>query len=139
LATKLVPIDAIEVRVCTYTTSVAHEPTRVVVQSQLVASGFVASPEAQRFQQETNRLSEYQGQDGPPEPKLFTTFLVTFANKTWQVNVLDAVGTAPPTNGRFIAIATTRWDRELQRFTAGSTAAITACTLGQSFVDLPTC
>jgi len=74
----------------------------------------------QQFEQATNALAEYGGTDkpGPPVRKSFTTYLITFASMNQQVNVTDAVGAAPVTNGIFIAEPTPGWNRKVQGFAA---------------------
>jgi hypothetical protein len=138
LGIELVPIHATELRVCKYATLMSRGRSRLVVTSQLVASGFVPPPEAQRFQEETNHLARYEGGTGA-QPPHFTMLVVTFANTTQRVNVLDAVGAAPPLNGRFLGVPTTRWNRELEDFAIGLTGTRATCTLGQSYAALPNC
>ena len=131
IAHRLVPIGASSVRLCKYATSLTQGGGSLTIHSRLLDSHRLPSLEVPRFAQATNGLPEYQGQPGPPEPKTFTSYLITFARTTQQVSVLDAVGAAPVTNGVFIAAPTPEWNREVQDFAH--------CTLGQSYKALPTC
>jgi len=119
ITTKLVPLDAAEVRVCKYAASVDRSSSRLVVDSHLRASAFVQAPSAAEFTHATNRLPPYNGGPGPSAPRT-TIYLLTFANPTKQVTVLDAVDAAPPTNGRFIAVATPDWQAQVSAYASGS-------------------
>jgi hypothetical protein len=116
LAKSLVPIEASDLRVCEYTTSLIHGDNRVTIQSQLVSSGSVGSPEAGRFENRTNRLPDYNGEPGPPEPDTFTTFLLTFGNAHQRASIEYAVDVAPLTNEVLEAIPTPQWKAELHSY-----------------------
>jgi hypothetical protein len=119
ITTRLVPIEATEVRVCKYATSVDRSDVGLAVDSRLLSSAFVTSADAAQFTDETNRLAPYKGRTGPSPPS-FTTYVLTFANATKRVNVLDAVDAAPPRNGRFVAVATPQWQAQVSAFANGS-------------------
>lgn len=117
LAKKLVPISAVDVRICKYATTYTTGSGRITLDSHLLASGTLESPAAQRFQDETNRLIEYQGEGGPPTPHKLITFLLTFGNATRQVNLEYApVATPGPTNDYLIVTATPTWSDEVAHY-----------------------
>jgi hypothetical protein len=115
LGQKLVPIVALNVRVCRYD---PRAPSTVL-----------KPPDAMRLEAEANRLlivkDAIRYNCAPTNPPYF---FVTFANDRQQVDVWEDGGCGFITNGVLTVSTTTKWRNELQRYTTSSTAATTATT-----------
>jgi hypothetical protein len=110
LDNRLVPITALNVRICEY-----NGDFRVA--DHLVGSALLRPPAAATFEAETNGLPRYEvppttgiGSQGPNPP----TLMLTFASDTQQVEV--EAGFTLPTNGVFVATGTEQWDDALTHY-----------------------
>ena len=114
VARDLVPIDALNVRICKY--AAGKDPS-------LLGISWLALSEAAAFGAETNRLPSTT-EPGTTEPGVTCTgatqesvsFLLTFAVDTQTVNLY--AGGCPPTvsNGTLTAPVTRQWYRDLARY-----------------------
>lgn len=104
LDTKLVPLEAESVRVCTYSVT------------KLTASGTVESDAASKFEADTNALPKATNRLDCPGEKITRLFFVTFqdASHRVQVGASDACG-GNAGNGAFVAEAKQAWADEVIR------------------------
>jgi hypothetical protein len=120
LRQKLVPIAALNVRICDYASIGA-----------LIDSALLKPVAAARLEDETNRLAAVARPTachGPPHP----VFVVTFANDTQQVNVNNA-GCAV-SNGVLVATPTKKWLNDLAEYATTSTSAPATTTVSPSHI-----
>jgi hypothetical protein len=114
LDTKLVPFDALRVRVCSYGWRGGGELSGSAVLKSGVAAQFVTS---------TNRL---QTRAHPPRRLVcheLDTSLLTFTTATKRMDVaVEDCGSGQASNGSLTVNLTQTWRNELQRDTTGSTA-----------------
>lgn len=103
LGRTLVPIRAMNVRVCRYEAGAS-------------SSAVLKAPYATQLEAETNGLHRVDGgYNCPPNRPPF--FFVTFTNDTQQVDVWEAGGCGFVTNGVLIASPTSKWRNELRDYT----------------------
>jgi hypothetical protein len=114
LAGKLVPITALNVRVCRYGRN-----------ERLLGRGVLVRPLAAQFEDETNRLPTFPpSASEPPCPIVPRFFLVTFASDREQVTIGDPGGCHGVTNGDLDANPTANWRGELLAATASHDAIL---------------
>ncbi len=118
----LVPIAALNVRICSYDGVFVETGSGIVdVPKRLVGQALLEPSAARRLEVQANRLPQQKGIPGctPTTPGTRSHFyFLTFANDSQRVDVLERQGCIPgPDNGQFTAIRTTQWDDELRRYT----------------------
>jgi hypothetical protein len=130
LGTKMVPIEALNVRVCKYATTPGSAKNHLP--AQLIGSAALSRPAAAAFTEETNRLPIVPRRDfgcgsgsGPEPIGPGPTFVLTFAGHSRQFTLIEDFarsGTSRPSacvvgNGVISARPTTKWSNELQLYT----------------------
>ena len=103
LSKRLVPIAALNVRVC-----------RITLREGLIGSGVLRTLRAAQFEEETNQLPTIApGTPLPGCPATAQVNFVTFASDTRQVSVAEG-GCGYVTNGVLLASPTNKWLNELR-------------------------
>ena len=118
LSQRLVPIDALNIRVCQYAQSGKA--------SRLTRLSWLALSVAKAFETETNRLVSVSSEPAAEcagTPRQGASFLLTFAVDTEAVNVF--VGDCPVTasNGLLTVPVSARWYADFERYTNDETTA----------------
>jgi hypothetical protein len=128
--TRIVPIEALNVRICKYATTASSAQRHLP--AELIGSALLKPPAAAAFADETNRLpivprrnfgcgSVSGAEPIGPGP----TFVLAFAGHSQQFTLIEDFarsGTSRPSacvvdNGVISARPTTKWSNELQRYT----------------------
>jgi hypothetical protein len=120
LGKRLVPIDAVNVRICEYDSHWIDGSH--VVPGNLVESALLKPRAARRFEAETNRqpptdVPGPSGCTGAGGGALF--FVLTFANDSQRTSLAwqdTSCGPVPVSNGHFAAYASSAWSIDLFRY-----------------------
>jgi hypothetical protein len=121
---KLVPIAALNVRICSYDGAVTNDDSGYhSVPKRLAGDGMLQPILARRLEEEANRLPKVAGAPSCHPPDVGDAvhfFYLTFANDSRRVVVVDMRGSCSlgPFNGRFGAVRTSAWLTELRHYTS---------------------
>jgi hypothetical protein len=121
---QLVPVAALNVRICSYDGTVTNDDSGYHnVPKRLVGAGMLQPILARRLEEEANRLPKVAGAPSCHPPDVGDAvhfYFLTFANDSQQVHVVDETGSCSigPYNGQFGAVRTTGWLNELRHYTA---------------------